>query len=188
MKRRHGHARIQQRLSPRHERFLYLTGGVLVLSGVGWLIGHYLLRTPALYGAGPHPSEAWWMRLHGAAVVGFLVVFGALLPGHVVQNWRQRINRYSGLAVVILVGVLGLSGYGLYYLVDERQRALISGLHWVVGLGAAVAVALHVVLGKRLAAQARERRMEVRLQRLKSGAPHTPRGPVSPSEISSRPT
>ncbi len=90
---------MQQRLSRRHERYLYLTGTLLAVSGVGWLIEHYLLRPPGVPTLGPHPSEAWWMRLHGAAVIGFLVAFGALLPGHIVQNWRQRANRYSGLTI-----------------------------------------------------------------------------------------
>ena len=113
---------MQQRLSRRHERYLYLTGTLLAVSGVAWLIDHYLLRTPGMPTLGPHPSEAWWMRLHGAAVIGFLVAFGALLPGHIVQNWRQRANRYSGLTMVIVVSLLALSGYGLYYLVDDQQR------------------------------------------------------------------
>src|SRR5258705_12706580 len=137
MRRHHGHARVQHRLRRRHERFLYLTGAMLLLSGAGWLVAHYLLRAPGAFGAGPRPSEPWWMRLHGAAVIGFLVVFGALLPGHVVRNWRHRVNRYSGLAVVIAVILLALSGYGLYYLVDDRQRALARGLHWTGGPAAA---------------------------------------------------
>jgi cation transport ATPase len=188
MRRRHGQARIQQRLSRRHERFLYVTGTLLLSSGVGWLIGHYLLRASGAFGAGPHPSEAWWMRLHGAAVIGFLVVFGALLPGHIVQNWRQRINRYSGLAVVIVVSLLAVSGYGLYYLVDDTQRAVTSALHWVVGLAASGALVLHVVLGKRLAARAREQRMAARLHRLKPATPRTRHPEVSAGDIKSGPS
>ena len=175
MRRRHGFARVQQRLSRRHELYLYLTGTLLLLSGVGWLIAHYWLRTPGAYGAAPHPSEAWWMRLHGAAVIGFLVVFGALFPGHIVQNWRQRINRYSGLTVVVVVSLLAVSGYGLYYLVDDRQRAVSSALHWAVGLLASGALLVHVMLGKRLAARARERRMGARLHRHTPGVPAIPK-------------
>jgi cation transport ATPase len=174
MSRRHGTARVPQRLSRRHERYLYLSGTVLLLSGAGWLVAHYLLRSPAALGAGPHPAEPWLMRLHGAAVIGFLLVFGALLPGHVVQNWRQRLNRYSGLTMVAAVTVLALTGYGLYYLVDERQRAWTSALHWVVGLGASAALLLHVVLGRRLAAQARERRMAARAHHHKTLMPRGP--------------
>jgi len=156
MRRPHGPARIQQRLSRRHERLLYLTGSLLLVSGLGWLAGHYFMRGPALLGGAPHPSEAWWMRLHGAAFIGLLVVFGALLPGHVVQNWRQRMNRFSGLTMVILIVLLALSGYGLYYLVDERLRAVTSTLHWLLGLTASIALPTHVMLGKRMAARARE--------------------------------
>ncbi len=186
MSRRHGPARVQQRLSRRHERSVYLTGALLLVSGAGWLVGHFLLRTPGVFGA-PHPSEPWWMRLHGAAVIGFLVAFGALLPGHVVQNWRQRVNRYSGLTVVSVVGLLALTGYGLYYLVDDRQRALVSTLHWAVGLAASAALVLHVILGKRWAAQARERRMAARIHRHKPAMPHTPlRG--TPAGENPRPT
>ncbi len=185
MRRRHGSARVQQRLSRRHERYLYLSGTVLLLSGAGWLVAHYLLRSPA--GAGPHPAEPWLMRVHGAAVIGFLVVFGALLPGHVLQNWRQRVNRYSGLTVVVAVSLLALSGYGLYYLVDERQRAVTSALHWVVGLGASAALVLHVVLGKRLAAQARERRMAARAHHLRPGAARRPHAEAPARESPSSP-
>lgn len=162
MRRRHGPARVPQRLSRRHERYLYLTSVLLLISGVGWLVGHYLLRASGALGEVPHPSEVWWLRLHGAAVIVFLAVFGALLPGHVVQNWRQRVNRYSGAAVVIVVVVLASSGYGLYYVVDDGQRALVSVIHWVVGLAAPGALALHAVVGRRLAARALARRAAAR--------------------------
>ena len=174
MRRRHRPARIPQRLSRRHERYLYLSGAVLLLTGIGWLVAHYFLREPAALGGAAHPSEAWWMRLHGAAVVAFLVVFGALLPGHVVQNWRQRLNRYSGLTMLIVVTVQALTGYGLYYLVDERQRAVTSALHWIIGLAAAAVLVLHIVLGKRLAARTRERRHAARQHRLATGAARAP--------------
>jgi len=182
MRRRHGHARVQQRLSRRHERYLYLTSALLLISGIGWLAGHYLLRTTGAFGEVPHPSEVWWLRLHGAAVIAFLTVFGALLPGHVVQNWRQRVNRNSGLAVVIVVALLALSGYGLYYIVGDQQRAVISVLHWVLGLAASGVLALHVVMGKRLAAQARARRAAARQFRPKPAWPHGPSGVASAGE------
>jgi hypothetical protein len=187
MRRRHGPARVPHRLSRRHERYLYLTGALLLLSGSGWLVAHYLLRSPAAFGAGPHPAEPWLMRLHGAAVIGFLVAFGALLPGHVVQNWRRRVNRYSGLTMVIAVSLLALTGYGLYYLVDERLRAATSALHWVAGLAASAALVLHLVLGKRLAAQARERRMAGRVHRHKADVARAPHAGAAMREFPSGP-
>jgi uncharacterized membrane protein AbrB (regulator of aidB expression) len=124
---------------------------LLFVSGIGWLIGRYGLRQETQLGLLPHPSEVWWLRLHGAAVVVFLIVFGALFPYHVIHNWRRHLHRKSGLLLLIPVLVLALTGYGLYYLVSEQARVWVSVAHWVVGILAGGAFALHVVLSRRRA-------------------------------------
>jgi hypothetical protein len=142
------------RLSTRHERWLYLVAGALLVSGLGWITAHYVLAGNSLvagleFEGVPHPSELWWLRLHGAAMMGFLVVFGALLPGHVARGWRRRRNKHSGIFMLATTAVLGLSGYGLYYLGDETTRPWISAVHWVIGLAAGTGLVLHVTFGKR---------------------------------------
>src|SRR5579872_6312556 len=117
MKRRHRLGALRLRLSRRHEVWLYLSSATLLLSGLGWLCSHFLLRSSGPFGAIANPAEAWWLRLHGAAVIGFLIAFGALLPGHVVQNWRAQVHRGTGGSNVVLIVLLALSGYGLYYAV-----------------------------------------------------------------------
>jgi hypothetical protein len=140
---------VPTRLSPRHEFWVYASGTALLISGAGWLLAHYALAGgPAAAGL-PAPSEPWWLRVHGAALILFLVVFGALVPNHLAMGWRQRRNRSSGVVMLTVVAVLTLSGYGLYYSGDEPQRALISVLHWAIGLAAALALAAHALLGKR---------------------------------------
>lgn len=139
------HPRLQQRLSRTHELWVYGSGGVLALSGIGWLLCHYLLRAA---GPGPQPLEVWWLRLHGAALLAFLVVAGTLLPVHVVYGWRQRMNRGTGIPVLAMVAVLILTGYGLYYLVDEDWRAWTSIVHWAIGLLATALLGLHALRGK----------------------------------------
>jgi len=128
---------------------LYLSGALLLLSGAGWLLSHYGLRASGAFGDMPRPAEVWWLRLHGAAVIGFLLAFGALLTIHVPHNWRRNLHRPSGLFLVLCVGLLALSGYGLYYLVSDSGRAWISVLHWAVGLLAAAGLGVHIVLAKR---------------------------------------
>ena len=122
---------------------------MLLLSGAGWLVSRYALRAPGPFGDVPHPSEVWWLRVHGAAVIGFLLTFGALLTIHVPHNWRRHLHRGSGLFLVLCVSLLALSGYGLYYLVSDSSRAWISLLHWAIGLLAAAGLAVHIVVAKR---------------------------------------
>jgi hypothetical protein len=126
-----------------------LSGALLLLSGAGWLVSRYALRAPGPFGDVPHPSEVWWLRVHGAAVIGFLLTFGALLTIHVPHNWRRHLHRGSGLFLVLCVSLLALSGYGLYYLVSDSSRAWISLLHWAIGLLAAAGLAVHIVVAKR---------------------------------------
>jgi hypothetical protein len=137
---------MRQRLSRRQELWVYGVGGLLALTGAAWLVCHYFLRgdSPA-----PNPLEVWWLRLHGAAVVGFLIIFGSVLPGHVLHGWRHHRNRVSGTTLVTVISMLASSGYGLYYIVDDDQRSWVSIIHWVVGLLSVAAIVIHAVLGKR---------------------------------------
>ena len=138
-------------LSRRHRRWLYLSSALLFASGAAWLIAHFSLRTEELVAEGlPHPSEAWWMRLHGAAQLGFLIAFGALLPEHVLHGWRQRLNRISGASVIAIVIALTVSGYGLYYASGEALRHWTSVLHWSIGLFSAAILIWHILRGRSL--------------------------------------
>ncbi len=137
------------RLSRRHERWVYGIGGLLFLSGVGWLIAHYFLAKPDAFGNSFHPSEPWWLRLHGAAAMGFLLVLGSLFPRHLVPAWRVRRNFRSGLGVIGVMALLIATGYGLYYAAGEQSRPWISAIHWIIGLLAALIVPWHAWRGKR---------------------------------------
>ncbi|MGH8253959.1 MAG: hypothetical protein ACRES2_07945 [Steroidobacteraceae bacterium] len=150
--RRHVH-RPPLKLRPAHRRWLYVCSVLLLVSGAGWLIAHYFLHGSGDFPGAPHPSEAWWLRLHGAAAMAFLIAFGAVLTHHVRSGWRQNVNRISGTVNLVVIGVLALSAYGLYYIGNDQARALTSIVHWTVGLIAAAALPAHVILGRRLAAR-----------------------------------
>jgi len=139
------------RLSRHHRQWIYAVGGGLVGSGVGWLIAHYLLVGASAFGETHHPSEPWWLRLHGAAVMAFLVVLGTILPGHVKRAWSLRKNGIqsvrknvvTGTLMLSLVAALALTGYALYYSGSEELRPYISTGHWVMGLAAAAGFYQH---------------------------------------------
>jgi Na+/H+-dicarboxylate symporter len=141
--------RLPVRLSPRHQRWLYGAAGILAASGLGWLIAHYLLPGSGAFGDVRNASEPWWLRLHGAAAMGFLCALGSVLPSHSLRAWRQRRNHRSGLSVLGMAALLVATGYALYYVGDEQSRPWFSAIHWIVGLGATVGLPLHVRIGRR---------------------------------------
>lgn len=163
--------KLPVRLSQRHERWIYLTASVLFVSGLGWLIAHYFLAGPAEFGERHHASEPWLMRIHGAAVMAFLLALGSLFPGHIVRAWQAHKNRRTGLLLLTIMTVLIVTGYGLYYVASEEMRPWLSLTHWAGGLTVAGGLLLHIVQGRKTRAGPR------------IAAPHPAQAEVSDSVI-----
>jgi len=89
------------------------------------------------------------MRIHGAAAMGFLMAYGALLLHHVPLGWKQQRERVTGAILVAVNGILILTGWGLYYFVDRALRDWTGKLHWILGLGLPVLIFIHVLIGRR---------------------------------------
>ncbi|HEX7951926.1 MAG TPA: hypothetical protein VF523_02530 [Burkholderiales bacterium] len=136
------------RLGKWHQTYLYASGALLVLSGALWLLFHYFVRIQGQFGDSPHPLEKWWLCAHGVCAALFLIGFGSVLPGHVRRAWTGRRNRLSGTVFFAPLAILMATGYGLYYLGDESARALVSAVHWIIGLGIPVLMGWHIWLGR----------------------------------------
>ena len=121
-------------LGPLQKRVLYWATVLLWLTGAGWLVR-------------PAPL---WLKIHGAAAIAFLLVFGTLLDQHIPAGLRQEEERPSGVWLAILCGLLVLTGWGLYYFGNEALRQWTSRLHWAVGLVLPVLLFLHVKFRKNL--------------------------------------
>lgn len=150
------HHRPRKAVRPgrRQRHAVYAGTGLLLLSGLLWLLAHYALPLPE--DAARHPLEAWAMRVHGAATLFGMAVLGGLWGPHVLRAWAGARHRLSGGSLLGLWFGLALSGYGLYYVADEGFRATISGLHVVAGSGLPVALAIHIltaVSSRRMAAE-----------------------------------
>lgn len=140
---------VRLRLERWHRYSVYGVCIWLLASGVLWLVAHYLLRAPVEFGESSSPLEPWSMKLHGAGAMVALFFVGSLLNNHIRRGLRARRNVASGLAMIAVLGTLAVSGYGLYYIAGEESRTLWSILHWVVGLGFAALVVLHIALGRK---------------------------------------
>lgn len=137
-----------------HRRVVYATTAALVASGVLWLVLHNFVRIAGPFGEAHHPLEAWALRAHGLAAMLSLLVLGSLLLAHMRRAWVLRRNIASGFAIASVFAVLVASGYALYYFGTEDTRPIISAIHWVIGLGCAPLLTLHIVMGRRRAVAA----------------------------------
>lgn len=84
------------------------------------------------------------MRIHGAATMLGMAVLGSLWGPHVLGAWERRNHRASGGMMAGLWLGLALSGYGLYYLADERWRDFASSSHIALGLAIPFGLGIHV--------------------------------------------
>jgi len=126
--------------------FLYAVFALLFLSGTAWAYWNYLVPEPRHFELS---AKAWAMKIHGGAAMAILVLVGMLLAGHVRSAWRVRRNRGNGSLFLSALGILTVTGYGLYYAGGENLRAWSSWIHLAVGLALPLLLILHIWLGKR---------------------------------------
>jgi hypothetical protein len=123
--------------------WLMASGAVLLLTGLAWLALHYRngLETPQQLL--PQAWEAPLMRLHGLAMLIFLLCIGALSTIHIPRGWREGRNLKSGLTLLASAALLTASGYALYYFTSEANRSLVGLAHTLVGVLLVLVFALH---------------------------------------------
>jgi hypothetical protein len=135
-------------LGRRRRLTLYATSLVLLISGAAWAWIHRLDHD----GQASHALRELNPRLiaaHGFAALGFVLLLGTFLPGHVRRAWHAHKNRTNGAFFLTAVSVLTLSGYLLYYLGDERWRDATSKLHLWLGLAMPVLLFWHIRTGRK---------------------------------------
>ncbi|HEX4497872.1 MAG TPA: hypothetical protein VIE43_19515 [Thermoanaerobaculia bacterium] len=140
-----GRRRSPVSLSRRHRLSIYGAGLAVWISGAVWLYLQYLaapIHTP--FGQQPHPSQPVWLEIHGAAAMAALLVLGTLLTVHVPGGWTRRWSRPSGATLLGVCGLLVLTGWGLYYVGDDRWRSGLSLAHSLIGLPLPLLLVLHV--------------------------------------------
>lgn len=144
----HARHHINLRLERWHRRCIYASCAALLVTGGAWLLARYYLRVPGQFGETVHPLEPWAIKLHGASAMVMLFFLGSLMNSHIRRALKAGRNLVSGWAMIASMLLLIATGFGLYYIAGESDRPTWSALHWVVGLGLAVLIVLHVLLGR----------------------------------------
>lgn len=127
------------------ERAVYLTFGLLVVTGLLWLIFDRWIRVGGEFGLEHHPAQHMLLIAHAIGAYAFLVILGAMIPVHIPLGWNQRRNRASGVVLLGIIALLSLTALGLYYIGEDALRASTSLIHWVVGLVAVPGLLIHVI-------------------------------------------
>ncbi|AXW63959.1 hypothetical protein CJO94_19425 (plasmid) [Ralstonia solanacearum] len=133
------------RLTRRRRWTVYGVFGVLLLTGLAWLAQHFFTDDGGEGGA----VLAWSMKLHGAAAMASLYLFGMLWGPHIRNAWVRRRNRAAGAVFGGLTALLVVTGYALYYVNGEWPRQCAEVLHWVAGLAVCIALWVHIAIGRR---------------------------------------
>jgi hypothetical protein len=123
--------------------------GLLIATGIGWLLLDSFVRVTGEFGPEHHPAERWFLVAHGIVAYAFLIVAGAMIPVHVTLGWNIGRNFKSGLMLAGTCVALAVTALGLYYLGDEIARHWVSVVHWSVGLLAGPALLIHALRGRR---------------------------------------
>ena len=129
---------------------LYLSLGLLTLSGAVWLIAHYVFVESTDFGTVQSPIEPTALQIHGAMAPIFLMGLGALFPSHITRAFRSGINLKTGIFVLALLFILIATGYLLYYTGSEALRSWSSISHSIIGLLVCPILLIHIVRGRQL--------------------------------------
>lgn len=139
---------INLRLERWHRRCVYASVALVATSGAVWLIARYFLRHAGEFGETIHPIEPWAMKVHGGAAMIMLFFLGSLMNSHIRRAIKARRNLMSGWSMVGSMALLIATGFGLYYLADERTRPLWSLFHWAIGVGLPLVGSVHLLAGR----------------------------------------
>ena len=144
----HRHLLESVRLERWHRSAIYIVTAFLVASGAVWLGLHYFEHGNEASSSLPNPLEPMAMKLHGAAAMVALTLYGGLINAHMRKAWRLGRNRVSGSVVATIVALLIATAWLLYYAGGESLRAVGSALHWGLGFAIALILPLHIRLGR----------------------------------------
>src|SRR4051812_2412862 len=94
-------------LSRRHKLMLYSTSMLLLLSGAAWAwINH--LDNLGQASERVRDFKPWLLKIHGFSAVGFVLLLGSLLSGHVRRAWHASKNLGNGVFFLAAISLLTL--------------------------------------------------------------------------------
>ena len=141
------------RLDSRFRYALYAAFSTLFISGALWLAADSLKDAPD--GERWQAISANLLMVHGGAAMVTLMLFGAMVPIHLLRAWRAKRNRWTGSVMAVLNAILIITAFGLYYLGGEEVRPWMSNIHLGTGFSLPLLLFIHILRGRRARPRAR---------------------------------
>ena len=135
---------------------VYISFGLLLTTGIAWLLLDNFMEVAGEFGPERHPAEHVTLIVHGVVAYAFLVVGGTMLPVHVTLGWNTKRNHKSGVVFVATLLLLSVTALALYYVGDDMLRARLSFVHWTTGLLALPLLVIHALRGRSRALAVRD--------------------------------
>src|SRR4029453_10113942 len=98
---------------------------------------------PTEFGAEQHAWEPPLLLVHGMIAVPALYLLGWVSARHALDGWRMGRRRPSGGGMLGVLGVLAVSGFGLFFATGDLARAALALVHEVIGVACIVVIVAH---------------------------------------------
>lgn len=137
------HSYAPRPMSRRIRSVVMIGSAVLWMSGIIWMVLHYAFPTHTEFGDTTNSWEPFTIRVHGMLALLMVFMLGWIGGTHVSVRWRQIKTHVHGLILLVVSAILLLSGYALYYVVDDTPRHLIGVTHEIIGVLVIVVALIH---------------------------------------------
>jgi len=126
----------------------HVTFAALWLLGAAVFVLRHFFAVTGEFGATPHPWQAPVLMMHGIVAVAATFLFGWICGDHVALTWRMRADRASGVWLLALVFSLVITGFAMFFLVDDSLRSISGTVHEWVGLALMFPWMAHLLFGR----------------------------------------
>jgi hypothetical protein len=142
-------ARVTLKIPLRYRTWLFAFIMVSWVTGVTFFILNRWVTIEGEFGPEKHPTQATFLKVHGASAFLMMISYGYLLATHIPAGYKSKRQRWLGLGLVAAQGFLIVTAYGLYYVGGDEFHALIGYAHASVGFIFPFLLATHVITGAR---------------------------------------
>jgi hypothetical protein len=136
--RANGQAVRHRRMSPSQRYWIYSIVGLLWLTGILWFLLDQFCAERGGFGVTPHPLQAPILLLHGVLAILSMYLFGWIVARHVSRWWVAGQRRISGGVLTGFLTLLSVSGFALFFLVDDASQRVAALIHDALGLAAVI--------------------------------------------------